>query len=81
MLFRLGMKKSKRIKRARDLTLRSSLASLLTAPADHPDDDCPLCRLMAGQEPSETIALPDGSILEIREVTPEVEAWMRANGN
>jgi hypothetical protein len=39
------------------------------ATAEHEvDDDCPLCRMVAGRAPIETIELPDGSILTVHEL-------------
>ncbi len=37
--------------------------------SDHaPDDDCELCRRMAGSEPIETVTMPDGTVYEVHEM-------------
>jgi len=40
--------------------------------SDHaPDDDCELCRRMAGREPIETVTMPDGTVYEVHEAPPD----------
>lgn len=52
-------------------TVANKLYDVIVRPpgADHAlDDDCAICRMMAGKEPIEVVTMADGSVYEVHEM-------------